>query len=258
MITDIPLARRDEILRRLATGHSVLAATLAVEFGVSEDAIRRDLRALAAEGHCRRVYGGALPVSVSSAPMAARVDKAWDRKEALARTAATTIQRGELVFLDNGSTNLALADLLPEDHELTVVTNSIDIASAVLRRADLQLIVIGGAVDAAVGGCIDATAVLGVSKLNIDRCFVGACSISASSGISAFHLADATFKQALLRASRQSVVMATNEKLDTSAPHRVARVGEISLLVVEHDADQRAVNLLQRAGATPLKAKHPT
>ena len=257
MISDIPIARRDEIARRLSVGQSVLAATLAVEFGVSEDAIRRDLRALAAEGRCRRVYGGALPVPVSSTPMVARMDKAWDQKEALARAAATTIQRGEFVFLDNGSTNLALVDFLPEDHELTVATNSVDIAAAVLRRADLQLIVIGGAVDTAIGGCIDASAVLGVSKLNIDRCFVGVCAVSDSTGISVFHFADATFKQALLLASRQSTVLVTTDKLDSRAPHRVAHVGEIGLLIVEHNADDHAMSRLQRAGATLLKAKPP-
>lgn len=257
MSTDIPLARRDEILRRLTLGQSVLAADLAVEFGVSEDAIRRDLRALAAEGRCRRVYGGALPVPASSAPMAARRDKAWERKEALARAAALTIQRGELVFLDNGSTNLALVDFLPEDHELTVATNSVDIAAAVLRRADLQLMVIGGAVDTAIGGCVDASAVLAVSRLNIDRCFMGACSVSASKGISAIHGADASFKHALLGSSRQSLVLATNDKLDTTSPHRLVQVGGISLLVVEHNADKPVLKRLRQAGATLLVAAPP-
>lgn len=46
----LPLSRRDAIEARLASGQQVFANTLADEFGVSEDAIRRDLRALAAEG----------------------------------------------------------------------------------------------------------------------------------------------------------------------------------------------------------------
>jgi DeoR/GlpR family transcriptional regulator of sugar metabolism len=77
MELESPLARRDVILGRLAQGQSVVAAALALEFDVSEDAIRRDLRALAAEGRCRRVYGGALPLS--KAPMATRIEEARDR-----------------------------------------------------------------------------------------------------------------------------------------------------------------------------------
>src|ERR1700744_1644912 len=97
----LPMARRGSIAQRLANGESVVAAALASEYGVSEDAIRRDLRALATPGPCERVYGGALPVSPASAPIEARIEENAARKEALARTAGEMIQRGELVFLDN-------------------------------------------------------------------------------------------------------------------------------------------------------------
>src|SRR3954470_7977530 len=105
MNVEVPLARRDLILNRLEHGQPVAAAALAAEFGVSEDAIRRDLRALASEGRCRRVYGGALPLAGGMTPMAARIGQDHERKLALARTTARTIQRGEFLFLDSGSTN---------------------------------------------------------------------------------------------------------------------------------------------------------
>ena len=257
MNDDLPLARRGEIADRLARGQPVVAAALAVEFNVSEDAIRRDLRALAAEGRCRRVYGGALPITPASAPMAARMDEAREQKAALARAAIASIRRGELLFLDSGSTNLALVDLLPEDSELTVATNAIDIAAAVLRRADLQLIMIGGAVDPAVGGCVDARALQGVEQLNIDRCFIGACAISPKSGISAFGLADATFKRALLAASEHSVVLATNDKFTARAPHRVVPIKMIECVIVEHDLPRAEHAALSKAGPSILTAESP-
>ena len=152
MTLESPLARRDVILGRLAHGQSVVAAALALEFEVSEDAIRRDLRALAAEGRCRRVYGGALPLSKAMTPMTERMEEAPDRKQALARRAASLVKPGQFVFLDSGSTNLALVSCLPEDFELTIATNSIDIAAAALRRSDLRLIMVGGDVNHNVGG----------------------------------------------------------------------------------------------------------
>lgn len=257
MNEDIPLARRDEIAARLAQGNAVVAAALALEFEVSEDAIRRDLRALAAEGRCRRVYGGALPITPESAPMAARMDLARERKVALARAAVPLIEAGELLFLDSGSTNLALVDLLPEEADLTVATNSIDIASAVLRRADLQLILIGGAVDAAVGGSVDANAVRSVEQLNIDRCFIGSCAISPKDGISVFGFADALFKRAVLEASAHSVVLALNDKFGTRAAHRVATLKGIECLIVEHDLPRTERAALSKAGVPMLKAPAP-
>src|SRR3984957_12673114 len=104
MTLESPLARRDVILGRLAQGQSVAAVALALEFEVSEDAIRRDLRALAAEGRCRRVYGGALPLSKATAPMAARMEEARDRKQAPPPSAVSVGKPGKCVFLDSGST----------------------------------------------------------------------------------------------------------------------------------------------------------
>ncbi|CAM2154768.1 DeoR/GlpR transcriptional regulator [Pararobbsia alpina] len=257
MNDDLPLARRDQIAERLAQGQPVVAAALAVEFDVSEDAIRRDLRALAAEGRCRRVYGGALPITPASAPMAARMDAASERKSALARAAVSLIDRGEFVFLDSGSTNLALVDVLPEEFELTVATNSIDIAAAVLRRPDLQLVMIGGGVDPVVGGSVDANAVQSVTQLSIDRCFIGSCAVSPKDGISAFGLADATFKRALLAASAHSVALVTTDKFDTRAPYRVAAIKAIDHVVVEHDVPRAQHTVLSKAGTAVLRAEPP-
>ena len=242
------------IAARLAAGAAVVSVDLAVEFEVSEDAIRRDLRALADEGQCRRVYGGALPLTQQALPMQARIDLAPGRKKALARRAAESILAGEFLFLDAGSTNLALAGYLPDDKELTVATNSIDIASAVLRRPDLRLVMIGGMVDPTVGGCIDAAAVQSVSHLNIDRCFLGACSVDAERGIGAEVHADAVFKRALLGSARHCVAMVTNEKFGIRAPHRVCPLSEVDLLIVEHDAAAAALRSLRTAGVEFAKA----
>jgi DeoR/GlpR family transcriptional regulator of sugar metabolism len=255
MLLDSPLARRDIILGRLAQGQSVASAALAQEFGVSEDAIRRDLRALAAEGRCRRVYGGALPLS--RPPMLARMDEARDRKRALGRKAAELVRPGQLVFLDSGSTNLALVSCLPEDCELTIATNSVDIAAAALRRPDLRLIMVGGEVDPGVGGCVDAPATLTLRQMNIDLGVFGACSISAKTGLGADDLSDATFKRALLAASRRRLVLATNEKFAARAPHRVAELADIDVVVVEHDAPEDALDELAAAGCTLMTAERP-
>jgi len=249
-----PLARRDVIASRLAQGHSVVAGALAQEFAVSEDAIRRDLRALADEGLCRRVYGGALPITPASMTLAARSEVGRDRKLALARAAARTIQPRELIFLDSGSTHLALAGVLPEDYELIVATNSLDIGAALLRRHDLQLIMIGGQVDPLVGGCVDGAAVQSATQLNIDRCFIGACSLGAA-GISAFHSSDATFKRALVAVSKHCATLMMTDKFDARGPYRVATLAEIESIIVEHDAPADVLKTLTQAGASVIEAE---
>jgi DeoR/GlpR family transcriptional regulator of sugar metabolism len=261
MTIDPPMERRDIIAGRLAQGQSVTAGGLAEEFSVSPDAVRRDLRALAAEGRCRRVYGGALPISPAASPIIVRVGEARERKAALAAAAVGLIRPSEFVFLDNGSTNLALARILAErlpSLELTVATNSVAIAAMLADRRDLRLHLVGGLVDPEIGGSVDATAVLAIQHINVDRCFLGACSASVVEGVSAFDAADAAFKRVLLTRSRRIVMMVTNDKLGTSAPHRVTPLDHIDSLVVEHDAAAHAeFASIMRLGVDIVTSKSP-
>ena len=150
--------------------------------------------------------------------MAARIGEAPDQKVALARAAVPAIQRGEFLFLDSGSTNLTLVPLLPEDHDLTVATNSIDVAAAMLRRGDIPLIVVGGAVDPIVGGAVDASAVASVGQMNIDRCFIGACSISPANDRCFVH-ADLFNRSSSSKAGR--VAMGTADTVKRRDSYRV-------------------------------------
>jgi DeoR/GlpR family transcriptional regulator of sugar metabolism len=235
MSNDLSHNRRETIAARLVSGQAVVAGALASEFGVSEDAIRRDLRALAAEGRCRRVYGGALPLSPASTPLAIRVGEDHASKQALARAGASAVEAGELIFLDSGSTNLALVEALPEEAQLTIVTNSPEIAAAALRRSDLSVIVVGGAADPIIGGCVDSVAVQAVAQMRFDRAFIGACAVSPD-GIAVFHYADGSFKRVVIARAASVVVLATTDKLDQRAAHHVAALDEIDLLVIEESA----------------------
>jgi DeoR/GlpR family transcriptional regulator of sugar metabolism len=189
--------------------------------------------------------------------MAARMEEARDRKQALARTAASLVKPGQLVFLDSGSTNQALVSCLPEDADLTIATNSIDIAAAALRRPDLRLIMVGGAVDLSVGGCVDVAATLALMQMNVDLGVLGACAVSSASGVSAHDPSDAAFKRALLAASRKRIVLATSDKFGARAPHRIAELKDIDAFVVEHDAPRDALDDLAAAGCTLLAAERP-
>lgn len=248
-MADVPLARRDDIAARLMAGQPVNSGALAIEFDISEDAIRRDLRALAAAGLCRRVYGGALPLASGIVPLTDRVGSGVERKRALARAAMPLVAPGSFVFLDNGSTSLAIAEELPRDSDLIVATSSIEIAATLAARGDVQIHMVGGEVDSVIGGSVDGIALEGVARLNIDTCFLGVCTLSDDSGISAFDAADATFKRALVARSRRTLILVANEKIGAHAPHRIAALNSVARVIVEHDADEVAVDRLRAAGA---------
>jgi DeoR/GlpR family transcriptional regulator of sugar metabolism len=255
--SSLPMSRREVIADRLNAGLSVVASELAQEFQISEDAIRRDLRALAADGHCKRVYGGALPVSPASRALSERVSIQPREKILLARTGARLIHPRGLIFLDGGSTNLALVAELPDDKHLTIATNSVLVANAVLNRKGLKLLMVGGAVEADLAACVDADAVLAVQRMNIDHCFLGACAVSSELGLGGFNPADTLFKRVLMSRSQRVTALVTLDKLETRAPHVIGPLECIHELVVPHDTPSDLFAILAKAGTTVLIADEP-
>jgi DeoR/GlpR family transcriptional regulator of sugar metabolism len=254
VLAHLPEQRRETILRRLTLGEPVSAPALAREFGVSEDAIRRDLREMAAAGLCKRVYGGALPLSPAATPIGVRAAQATDRKTALARAALGLIRDGATLVIDTGSTNAALAALLPEDRGLRVITNSLAAATAVMARPGIELYLIGGRVDPRLGGVTGARAVVELRQFRADLCFLGSCAVSDAFGVAGFDADDVDFKIAALAVSAAAATLAANDKLDTVAPYLIAPLAGLNHLVVEHDAPPGVVAALAAAGPSIITA----
>src|SRR5260370_41058634 len=118
--------RQQEILRRPRDAGRVAVVTLAEDFGVTMETIRRDLTVLERAGTLRRVHGGAIPVErLGFEPaLAARDAVMTSEKERIAKAALAEVPDEGVILLDAGSTTTRLADVLPTDRDLTVVVNS--------------------------------------------------------------------------------------------------------------------------------------
>jgi DeoR/GlpR family transcriptional regulator of sugar metabolism len=240
--------RQARILQFLKRDGRVVAAQLAAEFSVSEDTIRRDLREMASAGLCERVYGGALPAGRSVSGLAERIGIAPDRKQALARSVVELIPRKAVVFFDAGSTNLAVAEALPDNYPLTVLTNAPTIAVALHDRVDIETILIGGRIDRIAGGAVGAKAIEALSTIHPDICLIGTCGVGAKGELSAFGFEDAAFKSYALSRSRHVIVAATAEKFSVVAPYSVAAVEQYHCLVAERDADAERLQIIRESG----------
>src|SRR5215207_3247340 len=122
--------RKIYLLEVLVKTGRIVAKDVSRELSLSEDTIRRDLRELAADGRLTRVHGGALAVSPSAGNLDARRDLAMDEKAKLAALASRLIRPGQVVFMDGGTTHLALIRRLAPDLKATIITHSPSIAAA--------------------------------------------------------------------------------------------------------------------------------
>lgn len=252
--TALPEERQQRILATLRSDGRVVAAELAAAFGVSEDSIRRDLRELAAQGLCKRVYGGALLPAALPAPLKQRRGEHPARKLLLARKAVELVRPGQSLLIDAGTTNAAIATVLPADAGLTVITNAPHIAQLLLDREGFDVLLIGGRVDAAIGGTIGAQAVDQVRRMRADLCFPGACAIDSAHGLWGFDSEEALFKRAMIDASDETVVVATDDKLGAVATHQVADLARVQHLVVEHSAERAARSAFTARGVAVHRA----
>lgn len=245
----LPEQRQSAILRSLNESGRVVAAELAVRFGVSEDSVRRDLRELAARGLCHRVYGGALATGPDLSSLALRRGQQTDRKLLLARKAATLVTSNQVVMLDAGSTNSAIADALADNHGLTVVTNAPDIAHRLMSRDGFEILLIGGRIDKRSGAAVGAATIDAIRRIRTDVCFPGACAIDPRSGLWSMDDEEAQVKRAMIEGAASAVVVATSDKLGATAMHHVVPLRQIEQMVVEHDTDETLLKAFESSVA---------
>lgn len=236
-----PEQRQALIRQILQENGRVICAELANQMKVSEHTIRRDLHELSKEGVCKKVYGGAVLQLQDAGSYLIREHKNNAKKDTIAQKAATLLKPGGCIFIDTGTTNLALAKALPADLNVTVVTNSPAIAAELLRHPLCEVIMTGGQIQRASGGAVGATAVGQIQGVIFDQAFIGGCAMDPEMGLTGFDFADCEFKKAVIAQSNQTLVAMTTDKLPGVARFVVAASRDIDVLVVEKGMEKDIV-----------------
>ena len=106
---------------------------LANIFNVSKETIRRDLIHLNEIGAIQKKYGGAVSAyEFQSQPVSMKLEKNHDLKERICRKALEFIPQNSIIYIDTGSTCTCLASMLKQYEGLTVITNSLSAAEALV------------------------------------------------------------------------------------------------------------------------------
>lgn len=242
--------RHQQILETARARGRVEVAGLARELAVTPETVRRDLTALERRGVLRRVHGGAIPVErLGIEPgVADRETHAAGEKDRIARAALDELPDGGSIILDAGTTTVRLAELLPTDRELTVVTHSIPVASILVSRHNLTLHLLGGVVRgrtlAAVGDWTRAQ----VAEVYADVAFMGTNSISVERGLTTPDTVEASVKRALMQAARRTVVLADHTKFGREDFARVAPLTDVDTVITGVELDVELVEDIENAG----------
>jgi DeoR/GlpR family transcriptional regulator of sugar metabolism len=223
----------DEIRRRGA----VRVSELTEQLSVSEMTVRRDLDTLAASGLVDKVHGGATVRgrhSTDEPGFEAKSHRQLAEKEAIAQSARALVEPGQAIALTAGTTTWRLAHHLVDAPDLTVVTNSIQVANVLHRqpRPDLTVVLTGGVrtpSDALVGPVAMTT----LRALHVDLLFLGVHGMAEEAGFTTPNLLEAEANRALIESAEKVVVVADHTKWRVRGLSWIARLDEAHVLVTD-------------------------
>ncbi|UQN09628.1 DeoR/GlpR family DNA-binding transcription regulator [Deinococcus sp. QL22] len=224
--------RQQYILNELARLGRVEVLDLAQNLGVSEDTVRRDLKALAARGYLQKTHGGAVALDPGRMAWVNRAELSGGAKASIGAVAAHLVEPGQSVLLDAGSTVFELARRL-RVRPLTVLTNSLDIASIFASEPDVALSLTGGDWNVRSRYLTGASALETIGRRRTDWTFLGACAVHPFAGVTSVSEGDAAVKRAMLAVADRTVVLADHSKLGQIAPYSVAPLHQMYALVTD-------------------------
>ena len=248
--------RQQEILSRARHEGRVDVKGLSDALEVTPETVRRDLTALERLGLVRRVHGGAIPVErLGIEPAVAdREGRMAGQKERIAKAALDELPDGGAVILDAGTTTIRLAEMLPTDRELTVVTHGLPIAMLLASRPTITLHLLGGTVRGRTLAAVGTWAERALEDVYADVAFLGTNGITAERGLTTPDLAEAGVKRALVAAARRTVVLTDHTKFGRVDFAQVAPLSAIDTVITDSDLAPELVDEVEAVGPRVVRA----
>lgn len=254
--------RQDEIVRIVEASGRARVAELADRFAVSAVTIRKDLRTLEDERRLVRTHGGAIAPGSERPELAFRERERLQRdaKVAIGAAAAAHVGDGESIVLDASTTALQMArelKLRTTWHGLTVVTNSITVASELAGHPGVTVLMLGGRVR------WEALSVVGplgdgfFDRVNVQKAFLGAAGLTIDAGLTDATEEEAHIKRAMVAAAREVYALADHTKWGRVASATFCRTDQLHRIISDTAAPPAIVASVRAAGVeVQLVAAH--
>lgn len=251
-----PVARREQLRRRVVAEGFARLDDLAREFDVSLMTIHRDLDTLQAEGWLIKIRGGATanPAALVEAGVRERSVAMRAEKAAMAAVAAGLVARSQTVFLDDSTTVLGLVPHLVDRPPITVVTNFLPVVAAVGDAAGVELHLLGGQYHAQQEACMGLQTVDAIATFHADVFFMSTTALTQGR---CWHRSEATIavRRAFLAASARRVLLVDHAKFGRPAPHLLCAVGDFDVVITDAGIDPEDLAVLRESGAEVVVAQ---
>jgi DeoR family transcriptional regulator of aga operon len=247
--------RLNAILDQLRKSGNVTVEFLSEELGTSLVTIRRDLDQLEQDGLLQRTHGGAALIEPlfyepfkNDRTFQAHLEKSSAEKRRIGRAAAALIEKGDTIALTPGTTTLEIIRGLPLNQNITVVTNTVNVAMELSKRKDLDIFVTGGHLRGDWFSLVGPTAVDSLQKMLIHTLFIGADALDGEWGASCLSADEANLNAAMVKLSRRRVAVIDSSKIGKMAGWRICETAQLDVLITDIKATDKMIEPFQRAG----------
>lgn len=243
----LSVERYERILEQLDKNKVIKVSELSQILGVTEKTIRVDLETLEQRGILKRVHGGAVLAEEESRifPINERQSMHSDVKAAIAMEALKLIEPGETILMDGGSTTQALARLLGE-FPVTVITNDIRIATELLTKEKVQLMVLGGTRIGTSSSLIGSEATELLKRIRVKRVFFGTTGVSVNHGLTVLHSLHADWKRQVIQTAERVTLLVDSTKFEKIALIQFASIDEIDDIITDDKLPQQILTELEQ------------
>jgi len=227
--------RHKYILDEIRKTGSVSVTTLSEALHVSEETIRRDLRAMEEKALLCRVFGGAyLSDRVKQeVPIHLRRDTYRAGKQAIASVCLPYINDGDTVMLDASSTALRIAMMLKGVRRIGVITNSMDIARELSDDSGIELISCGGFLDRQSQSFRSVATLDALERLSADKAFVSCTGLSMERDITDGNEMQARIRAMMFRNSNKRYLIADMTKFGKTTMNRIIEFKRIDAVFTD-------------------------
>ncbi|MDO3409400.1 DeoR/GlpR family DNA-binding transcription regulator [Saccharibacillus sp. CPCC 101409] len=218
------------ILQRLQSSGIVKLQELVEALGTSESTVRRDLIDLESQHLLKRVHGGAsLLHRRSEEPgMEEKTFKNVQQKNAVGQAAAQQLRDGECIYIDAGTTTLAMIPYI-EARDITVVTNGLSHVEALVSK-NIRAYLLGGMMKSHTKAVIGSIALQNMDNFRFDKAFIGTNGVNAEFGFTTPDPEEALIKRRARQLSERSYVLADASKFGEVAFAKLFDLKEATII----------------------------
>lgn len=245
------IERRKEIVRQAETDGRVDVDSLAEKFQVSAVTIRSDLNALSNRELIVRSRGGAVASTRLTRELS--VQEKYNEHHAIKRrlgeaTAELLGSGVRSILLDSGTTTEEVARNLVGHSRLTVMTNGLNIATALASADGIEIKVTGGTLRQKSLSFYGRQAEESLRYMHFDRFVLGVDGFDPKIGITTHFEQEANLNRIMCAAASEVIAVTDSSKFGKCGSHVICRPGEIRTLVTDSGAPDRVVDELRASG----------